>query len=141
MSPAPLYPLPCSTHCITSCLAVFMSPGLAIQYQLRNLSLPVCFMLPLLFHTDNCECQCLTSLFSYRALYFTAYSQFKQRYNKTLSYESSLVHLCSAVSAGIMNVTLSSLVTRYASCAGDDATNLSPLQVWSLPPSPVPSGW
>lgn len=43
-----------------------------------------------------------------RALYFTAYSQFKQHYNRWLSYESSLVHLCSAVSAGVVTTTFTS---------------------------------
>ena len=38
--------------------------------------------------------------FSNRALYFTAYSQAKQRYNRFFPHESPLVHLCSAVSAG-----------------------------------------
>ena len=35
-----------------------------------------------------------------RALYFMAYSQAKQVYNRVLSYESPLVHLASAISAG-----------------------------------------
>lgn len=40
----------------------------------------------------------------HRALYFTAYSQAKQMYNRVFSYESPVVHLCSAVSAGMCSV-------------------------------------
>lgn len=43
-----------------------------------------------------------------RALYFTAYSQAKQLYNSVFSYESPLVHLCSAVSAGVVTTTCTS---------------------------------
>lgn len=35
-----------------------------------------------------------------RALYFTAYSQAKQLYNRVFPYESAAVHLASAVTAG-----------------------------------------
>ena len=37
----------------------------------------------------------------HRALYFTAYSQAKQIYNRVFSYESPFVHLASAISAGM----------------------------------------
>ena len=37
----------------------------------------------------------------YRALYFTAYSQAKQYYNGIFTHESPLVHLSSAITAGV----------------------------------------
>ena len=40
-------------------------------------------------------------LFFYRALYFTSYAYAKQKYNSLLPHESPVVHLCSAVSAGV----------------------------------------
>ena len=40
-------------------------------------------------------------LFFYRALYFTSYAYAKQKYNSLLPHESPVVHLCSAVSAGM----------------------------------------
>lgn len=43
-----------------------------------------------------------------RALYFMAYSQAKQVYNRVLSYESPLVHLASAISAGLATTTVTS---------------------------------
>lgn len=39
-------------------------------------------------------------LSSNRALYFTSYSQAKQRFNRIFPYESPLVHLSSAITAG-----------------------------------------
>lgn len=52
-----------------------------------------------------------TSLFGIiptRALYFTAYSQAKQVYNRVFPHESPAVHLCSAVSAGVFTTTCTS---------------------------------
>lgn len=43
-----------------------------------------------------------------RALYFTAYSQVKQYYNSVFKYESAPVHLCSAMTAGVVTTTCTS---------------------------------
>lgn len=43
-----------------------------------------------------------------RALYFTAYSQAKQFYNGIFTYESAMVHLVSAMSAGAVTATCTS---------------------------------
>lgn len=43
-----------------------------------------------------------------RAIYFTAYSQAKHRFNKLFPYESPAVHLCSAISAGAVTATFTS---------------------------------
>ncbi|XP_064385092.1 solute carrier family 25 member 36-A-like [Halichondria panicea] len=43
-----------------------------------------------------------------RALYFTSYAQAKQMFNNIFSYESPAVHLCSAVSAGVVTSTVTS---------------------------------
>jgi solute carrier family 25 protein 33/36 len=43
-----------------------------------------------------------------RALYFTAYSQAKQFYNRVFPYESAPVHLASAITAGIATTTVTS---------------------------------
>lgn len=49
-------------------------------------------------------------LFFCRALYFTTYSQVKQYYNTVFKYESPLVHLCSAVTAGKLTLVLTIMV-------------------------------
>jgi solute carrier family 25 protein 33/36 len=43
-----------------------------------------------------------------RALYFMAYSQAKQLYNRIFTYESPVVHLVSAMSAGLATTTVTS---------------------------------
>lgn len=42
-------------------------------------------------------------IFPCRALYFTAYSQAKQFYNTLFTHESAPVHLCSAITAGMLH--------------------------------------
>lgn len=95
----------------------------------------------------------------YRALYFTAYSQAKQLYNRVFSYESPLVHLSSAISAGAAlsdkNTSVGPLGPNMV-CLDCLACPVSQpnwclrlsvtydpyyLQVSSLQPAPVPSGW
>lgn len=50
----------------------------------------------------------LVGIIPTRALYFTAYSQAKQHYNALFKYESAPVHLCSAITAGIVTTTCTS---------------------------------
>lgn len=67
-----------------------------------------------LFQTEGCLAffkglsPSLFGIIPTRALYFTAYSQAKQLYNRVFSYESPAVHLASAVSAGLATTTVTS---------------------------------